>query len=122
MRTVIPPTILTPEDMASQEHDFPLLTGAQLALACIISNYSEDEYFAGWMMGIEFIVWKIVRGEETYFGSRTTPPSQMEKDWISTVQNLSDEIGGWICWDEEKMNAEFVPKLVWLEMVREHAR
>ena len=118
MRTIIPPDMLSPEELAYADEDYPLLKDdAQRALATLISNYSEDEYSAGWLIGIEFLVWDIIRGAR-----RQDAPSE---EWITVLQNLSDEIGGWVRWKEDMplvlSGVVFVPMAEWLEMVEEHA-
>lgn len=115
MRTVIPPDMLHPDELAYAPEDRPLLKDdAQLALATLISNYSEDEYSAFWLIGIDFLVWDIIRGARR---PRTLRP----REWLIVLQNLSDEIGGWVRWDDIENDVVFVSLADWLEMVKDHA-
>jgi len=60
----------------------------------MISEISEDEYFAGWHMGIEFIVWAALADKQSILLDHGTRIS---------LGALSAECGGWVYWSEEQV-------------------
>lgn len=74
-------------------------------LAALMSDISEDRWCAGWLIGLEFILWD-------------------EKD--PACMALSEKCGGWWAWfeadpdDAHTWGASFVPMGRWIEMVAEH--
>lgn len=66
---------------------------AARALACFISDVSEDEHFAGWLMGIEFDAWAATDSGE--------PKHEWTAPRIATLRALSALAGGWVRWNDD---------------------
>jgi hypothetical protein len=88
----------------------PKLTWKQQALANLISDISEDCYCAGWMSGIEYELWALLVDPTT---KRDRGMSRVEDDDIATLREISNEIGGWIYWDDDD-GKRFCPIGEWL--------
>lgn len=79
----------------------------QRALAELMSELSERAYYAGWMEGLEFSLWRALDG-----GSRTFGRLELTDDQLVRLRQLADACGGWIVFDD--MNEErFVPISEW---------
>lgn len=65
------------------------------ALATVISDISECEYSSGWMDGIEWQLWRWVRGDTSrpYWGFT-------DGGHLATLRALSALIGGWVVWQD----------------------
>jgi hypothetical protein len=68
----------------------------QQSLARLMSDISEKSFYAGWMMGLEFDLWRIVHGSDRQYGHYFV--SQTE---IDELKNLSRRCGCWIRFDDE---------------------
>jgi hypothetical protein len=83
--------------------------GAQLGLLALMTGISEEYYCAGWMMGLEFDLWR----------ARETGPLDYGRGMVTTRQCdllrlLSEEAGGWWVFDMER-GSVFLPLAEWLE-------
>jgi hypothetical protein len=94
------------------------MTPAQEALAGLMSDISEREFCAGWMMGLEHALWHMVTKRlMKHDGYRVTTEE------LDRLQELSELAGGWIKWTpwcERERGAEgetFVPMAEWLSEV-----
>lgn len=80
------------------------LSPIQWALATAMSQVSEDEYCAGWLIGLEYILWEALLGKSKL----TLNP---------TVHNrlvyLSELCGGWIIWEDGET---YIPIKEWEEL------
>lgn len=72
------------------------------ALLYLMEQISEDEWAAGWMSGLEFMLWARVK-------DLSTPPDIKTE----TLRVLSERAGGWIKWDEKLGCPVFVPLEEW---------
>lgn len=59
-----------------------------------MSNISEQQYFAGWLIGTEFALWSMLEGGSRDWGFGDVP----ERD-IEDLRILSQRAGGWIVSD-----------------------
>jgi phage pi2 protein 07 len=73
------------------------LTDAQRALADYMSELSEDAWCAGWMMNLEFELWRAMQSEPRECGRIVLSDAQVE-----TLQRLSAGCGGWVVYDEDQ--------------------
>ena len=90
----------------------------QQALASLMSDISEDSWCAGWMDGLEFRLWQMVQDpEDNDYGMAI-----VSKEDIQTLQEISDEISGWIAWSEKEGKKVFVPMDEWLEIYNVYCR
>ncbi len=71
------------------------LTSAQRALAEYMSSLSEEAYFAGWMEGLEYVLWAAVLNGPRQYGLLV-----ITENHIAELQSLSKACGGWIIFDE----------------------
>ena len=83
------------------------LTDPQKELAEYMSELSEDAYFAGWMEGLEYALWKAVVEEPFEYGFL-----QITEQHIDKLRELSTTCGGWIIFDDESAET-FVPFEGW---------
>ena len=90
------------------------LTPSARVLADYMAELSESAYYAGWMQGLEFELWKaVVEGPMCYGHLEITAKH------ISTLRRLSDACGGWIYFDDETEET-FVSLEDWRRQYSEH--
>lgn len=77
-----------------------------------MSRISEDCYFAGWMMGLEFALWESVNGGSTRYGI-----GQITDDDIASLKGLSQACGGWYYWEEDASDAAFISLAEWEKII-----
>lgn len=89
-------------------------------LAASMSEISEDYEAAGWLMGLEFQLWRMLHG-----GSSNMAFGDVEEDRLAELRELSAEAGGWVYWrdnsDPFKSGECFVPMAEWADMYRAHS-
>ena len=88
------------------------LSTTQRRLAEYMSELSEEAYYARWMDGLEFDLWKAVNGNLTEYGRLL-----IEDKIIERLTQLSTEAKGWIYFDD-KLEEIFMPMDVWKEIVK----
>lgn len=76
-------------------------------LAQLMSDISEFSYSAGWLMGLEYLLWPIVIGEEPHTSLL------LGKDEVARLQTLSALIGGWLYWPDGAGREAFIPLAEW---------
>lgn len=77
-----------------------------------MSDISEHCWCAGWMDGLEFRLWELVEGDP----DRRYGESQVTERDIEDLRAISQELGGWMKWDDGE---QFVPLDQWLEEYRQ---
>ena len=90
------------------------MTKEQLALSEYMSDLSESYWFAGWMTGLEFMLWDLVSGKTRELAGVKVPEEE-----IAELKRLSSECSGWIVWDDAS-GESFVPLEEWKETIRRH--
>ena len=75
-----------------------------------MSELSERAYYAGWMAGLEYALWKAVLEGRLKYGTM-----QITRAHTSKLKELSNRCGGWIVWDDES-GETFVPLARWQKM------
>lgn len=86
--------------------------GIALALAVVMSDISEGEWAAGWLIGLEFMLWERV--------VTNSPGSDEDSDML---RDLATAAGGWIRFNEcVEGFREFVPMAEWLNIYADHKR
>lgn len=94
------------------------MTPDQKKLRDFMSNLSEEAWCAGWLHGLEYILWRAVQMGPSE-RNRWFPPSDLD-----LLRKGAEEIGGWIVWgaadgtDTDEGN-RFVPMDEWLRMFAE---
>ena len=89
----------------------PGLTLAQTELAQLMSDISEEQYFAGWLSGLEYDLWALLQHDDPdHTGAfRGTHPRDIRR-----LRELSAVTGGWIVWsDHADRDIEHVPMSQW---------
>jgi len=76
-------------------------------LARLMSDVSEERWCAGWLGGLEYILWDAVLGRQK---------SACSSEEIEQLKYLSEKCGGWIIWDEQSKGEKFVPMQEWLRL------
>jgi len=78
------------------------------ALATAMSQASEEAYCAGWLIGLEYILWESLLN-----------PHVKEENWapevLECIRKLSELCDGWIYWDDEVDEETYIPMKEWLE-------
>jgi len=95
------------------------LTEPQQQLADTMSEISEFCWFAGWLIGTEYRLWRFMTdpSDDEPWGNYPIPAEYRQR-----LQQLSDVAGGWIYWNDEPSEhpaghgAKFVPIENWLNM------
>lgn len=79
-------------------------------LMSYMSALSEEAYYADWMQGLEFALWKAaIEGAQKYGRLNITD------DHIAKLKELSEDCGGWIVFDDVEGEI-FVPLEKWRHM------
>lgn len=63
---------------------------AALLLQSLMSGISEEYYCAGWLIGLEEILWSMVVGSRREFGM-----GKVTEDEVAQLKQLSEQAGGW---------------------------
>ncbi len=85
------------------------LSASQRALASYMSELSEEAYSAGWIADCEHTLWRAVVDGPRDFGRLV-----IRQQHIARLKRLSDECGGWICFDTAAEET-FVEIRDWIE-------
>jgi hypothetical protein len=84
------------------------LMPAQRELALFMSHISERTWFATWMDGLEYELWRALKAPTATVGCRCLTPSELDG-----LRQLSDMCGGWITFEGAREEA-FVPLPEWV--------
>ena len=84
------------------------LTAPQRELHDLMSGLSEQAWSAGWMLGVEYELWKATQSP-TYKVGRL----QLSSTQCDQLRQLSQKCGGWIVFDDQHEEI-FVPRAQWL--------
>ena len=87
------------------------LTSSQKALAEYMSELSERAYSAGWMKGLEFVLWRAVVHGPFKYGRL-----ELTCEHAQHLAALSENCGGWIFFHAEREEV-FFPLNEWLRLV-----
>ena len=102
------------------------LTDSQLDLYDRMSEISEDCYCAQWIRDNEYAIWDVLQGQDSSYGL-----GRMEPRLLRRCKLLSDEVGGWIYWADDRadpalpreaIGPRFAPMAHWLAMVDERRK
>jgi hypothetical protein len=69
----------------------------QRALYQLMSDISEECYYAGWMSGNEYTLWEMVSDPKA---SRRYGQSEVSEEQIAELRAISNEVGGWVRWHD----------------------
>ncbi len=86
-------------------------------LAEELSGLSERAFHAGWMDGLEYRIWQIVQGGDRRYGQ-----IRLTDDEVAMLRDLSEQLGGWIRFNDDSGSEEFVDKARWLRIYEEWLR
>ena len=78
-------------------------------LRMLMSEISEERWCAGWLVGLEYILWEAVTGKRKDVCSAEA---------IEQLKYLSEKSGGWIVWDEQALDEKFVPMAEWFRLYK----
>jgi hypothetical protein len=80
-------------------------------LKALMSDISERCWCAGWLVDTEYVLWDaVINGPIQRWGQ-----DEITEEDTAALKVLSDEIGGWIGWKDEKMEPSYVPMSEWLK-------
>jgi hypothetical protein len=86
------------------------LIPSQRRLADFMSELSEEAYYAGWMVGLEYALWDALADGRSIYGRL-----YLTDDHRARLIQLSSECGGWIVFDD-------ATEETWLPMTEWQAR
>ncbi len=93
------------------------MQAAQRALLVYMRRLSEENWCAGWLMGLEYTLWDwVVR-----WRNHAELISEFERANQADIEALSwlaEQAGGWWQWDEASKEPQFVPLAEWMEKYR----
>lgn len=91
------------------------------ALASAMSDISEEYECAGWLIGLEFKLWEMLRG-----GARELAMGDVTDEEVDNLRRLSERAGGWVFWrdndDPFKSGECFEPYAEWQLRNEQHSR
>jgi hypothetical protein len=74
-----------------------------------MSDISEEGYAAGWRIGLEFALWRMLQGGDRRYGQTVVSADDLEE-----LRLLSERAGGWIWTDRDGSDQpQLVPWEVW---------
>lgn len=79
----------------------------QASLAQLMSDLSEEAYFAGWILGNEYMLWRAVLEGPSRFGQLELSESQVRR-----LRDLSSRCSGWIFYDPSRAES-WAPLWFW---------
>jgi hypothetical protein len=85
---------------------------AAVELRDLMSEISERCYCAGWLIGTETALWRVIRGGNPEWGMGGISP-----DEVVAMKRLSQACDGWIYFDNTN-GQTFIPLGEWEEMVK----
>jgi hypothetical protein len=86
------------------------------ALRDYMSELSEEAWYAGWMMDLEYALWDAVE-----HGPRSYGRLELSAQHVTKLRALSAACGGWIRFDDVAGDEVFVPIEVWKRLAAERA-
>lgn len=89
-------------------------------LMIYMSDLSEEAYYAGWMLNLEYDLWQAVVD-----GPRSYGHMIIDEKHIAKLKDLSNRCGGWIVFGEPTDNVTeetFVPMQQWLQMYQQRTK
>lgn len=95
-------------------NEYNHLTDAQWNLYSRMSEISEEDFCAGWMIDNEFRIWDALHQRATEQTNYPISPGLLRR-----CAALSTEIDGWIFWAD---GPQFISMAQWLEMVESHRK
>lgn len=91
---------------------FSDLDAHQLELAQYMSTLSEQAFYAGWMDGLEFALWRLVVDGPFEYGQLTLSSAHRKR-----LIDLSDACGGWIIFHDQ-LEVTFVTADEWGQAIQ----
>jgi hypothetical protein len=83
-----------------------------------MKDYSEDHHCAGWLGGLEFLLWEDAPNDKESFGAKARATLQPE------LRALAEIAGGWWVYSDTARSRErgphFIPMERWLQIVESH--
>ena len=92
------------------------MTPEAAALRDYMSDLSEEAWYAGWMMDLEYALWDAVE-----HGPRSYGRLDITQQHIANLRELSAACGGWIRFAADAPEEEFVSLDTWKRLATERA-
>jgi hypothetical protein len=77
-------------------------------LGQMMSDISQQAFYARWMDDLEFRLWEILCGGPRKYGQISLSDQQVDR-----LRQLSDSLGGWVIFNDELGVQEFVDRDRW---------
>lgn len=81
-----------------------------------MGEISEEYYCSGWLDGLEFRLWDMVKGGNCSFGMGT-----VKEEEVKSLSFLSEQSGGWWMFDDKLGQQMFVSLQEWERMVEQNS-
>lgn len=105
------------EDAAENSTKSAKDVSAAKLLLNYMSDLSEGYWCAGWLMDLEYFLWKSVTSSDREFGLAT-----LKQREIDELAKLSALAGGWWYWSKEHNLGLFITLDEWLKKFEEHEK
>lgn len=92
------------------------MTSAATALRDYMSALSEEAWYAGWMMDLEYALWDAVQHGPCVYGRL-----EITHQHVAKLRELSAACGGWVCYSGDSREEEFVPLDQWQRLAAARA-
>lgn len=86
---------------------------AAVLLKASMGGISEEYYCAGWLIGLEHKLWRMVEGGDRRFGM-----GEVREDEATELKRLSEKAGGWWIYSEDNSGETFVTAEEWQAMLK----
>jgi hypothetical protein len=81
----------------------------------LMADISEDEYYAGWLRDLEYILWSIVVGDGKY------KSEFMQSRYAEQLKALAESENKWYYWSDRKKNIENMPLDMWIRKYKRNS-
>jgi hypothetical protein len=86
-----------------------------------LSEISENYACAGWLIDIEFIIWKVVFTKQL-LSDDCFRFNEIDEETKEDLRFLSQKANGWAGWTDDESEAVFVPLEKWKKMWEEYQK
>lgn len=81
--------------------DLAVQEAAAKTLALAMSDISEQAWFASWLHGLEYDLWRlVVAGEPVSLRGAPFTPATLDATMLADLRSLARIAGGWVAWTD----------------------
>lgn len=86
-------------------------------LLSLMREISQDCFFAGWMIGLEYSLWQAVLQYPRPYEFGILP---IEVEHVAELKDLAEELQEWAIWDEGEIREKLIPLSDWKQIFSSH--